>query len=160
SGKPLRGETHQGLADGSCWSRGHAWMIHGFAQCALVTGDAFHLDTARRLAAKAEELMGDDGVPVWDYAVPDRASAPRDSSAAAYMAAGLFILPALTEGDEAARWRSFGNRLLDGLLETCDLTGNPAAHGFLAHGAAHVRAGYSDTMLPYGDYFFMEALMR
>jgi unsaturated chondroitin disaccharide hydrolase len=160
SGKPLRGQTHQGFADDSCWSRGHAWMIHGFAQCALTTGDALHLDSARKLATKAEALMGDDTVPVWDYAVPDRQSAPRDSSAGAIMAAGLFILASLTEDEEAARWRGFANRLLDGLLDTCDLTKNPRAHGFLAHGAAHVRAGFSDTMLPYGDYFFMEALMR
>jgi unsaturated chondroitin disaccharide hydrolase len=160
SGRPLRGETHQGFADDSCWSRGQAWMIHGFAQCALTTGEAFYLDTARKLAAKAEALMGDDTVPPWDYSVPDRASAPRDSSAGAIMAAGLFILARLTEGDEAARWQRFARHLLDGLLDNCDLTGNPAAHGLLAHGAAHVRSGFSDTMLPYGDYFFMEALMR
>ena len=135
-------------------------MIHGFAQCALSTGEPLYLDTARRLAAKAEALMGDDTVPVWDYAVPDPRNAPRDSSAGAIMAAGLHILARLTEGDEAARWSGFGDRLLDGLLDSCDLTLNPAAHGFLAHGAAHVRAGHSDTMLPYGDYFFMEALMR
>jgi unsaturated chondroitin disaccharide hydrolase len=160
SGKPLRGQTHQGYADDSCWSRGQAWMIHGFAQSALTTGEAFCLDMARKLAAKAEELMGDDTVPVWDYAVPDRAKAPRDSSAGAIMAAGSYILAELTPGKEAARWRAFGNRLLDGLLDSCDLTGNPDAQGFLAQGAAHVRAGRSDTMLPYGDYFFMEALMR
>jgi unsaturated chondroitin disaccharide hydrolase len=160
SGEPLRGETHQGYADDSCWSRGQAWMIHGFAQSALTTGEAFYLDAARKLAAKAEVLLGDDAVPVWDFAVPDRASAPRDSSAGAIMAAGLHILAGLTSGDEAARWRAFGNRLLDGLLDSCDMTTNPDAQGFLAHGAAHVRAGRSDTMLPYGDYFFMEALMR
>lgn len=160
SGKPLRGETHQGLADDSCWSRGQAWMIHGFAQCALTTGEGFCLDTARKLAAKAEALMGDDRVPAWDYAAPDRRTAPRDSSAGAIMAAGLFILARLTEGEEAARWLGFAHRLLDGLLDTCDLTQDPRAHGFLAHGAAHVRAGYSDTMLPYGDYYFMEALLR
>jgi unsaturated chondroitin disaccharide hydrolase len=160
SGKPLRGDTHQGFADDSCWSRGQAWMIHGFAQCALTTGEALYLDTARNLADRAEELMSNDKVPPWDYAVPDRAAAPRDSSAGAIMAAGLFILAGLTDGNEAARWRAFGFRLLDGLLETCDLTQNPQAHGLLSHGAAHVKSGFSDTVLPYGDYFFMEALMR
>ena len=160
SGKPLRGETHQGYSDDSCWSRGQAWMIHGFAQCALTTGDAFYLEVARKLAAKAEELMGEDSIPVWDYAVPDRGTAPCDSSAGAIMAAGSYILSDLTSGEESARWRAFGNRLLDGLLDSCDLTNNPEALGLLAHGAAHVKAGRSDTMLPYGDYFFMEALMR
>lgn len=160
SGLPVRGQTHQGFADGSCWSRGQAWLIHGFAQCAVSSGNREHLDTARRLAAKAEALMGDDEVPVWDYNVPDAATAPRDSSAAAIMAAGLFILAQLCPPEEAAHWCSFGNRLLNGLLDTCDLTADPTALGLLAHGAAHVTAGFSDNMLPYGDYYFMEALMR
>ncbi|WP_457579359.1 hypothetical protein [Ensifer adhaerens] len=104
--------------------------------------------------------MGDDGVPVWDYSVPDAKSAPRDSSAGAIMAAGIFILAGLCEPEEAQRWYAFGDRLIGGLLDTCDLTGDPKAEGLLAHGAAHASAGYSDAMLPYGDYYFMEALMR
>lgn len=160
SGEPLRGETHQGFAHESCWSRGQAWMIHGFAQCALSTGDEGALTIARRLAAKAEALMDRDQVPVWDYRLDDGSPAHRDSSAGAIMAAGAYMIAGLTTGDEAARWTAFGDRLLDGLLATCDLTTNPAALGLLNHGAANVPAGYSDNMLPYGDYYFMEALMR
>lgn len=70
------------------------------------------------------------------------------------------MLADLVPEAEAARWRGFGHRLLDGLLENCDLTATPGAQGFLAHGAGHVPAGRSDAMLPYGDYYFMEALMR
>ncbi|MGF6259014.1 glycoside hydrolase family 88 protein [Ensifer sp. ZNC0028] len=160
SGKPLRGETHQGYADDSCWSRGQAWLIHGYAQCAATTGNPHFADAARRLAAKAEALMGNDDVPVWDYSVPDAKSAPRDSSAGAIMAAGTFILAGLCEPEEAQRWYALGDRLIGGLLDSCDLTGDPKAEGLLAHGAAHASAGYSDAMLPYGDYYFMEALMR
>lgn len=160
SGRPLRGETHQGYADDSCWSRGQAWLIHGFAQSAATTGNTDYANTARRLAAKAEELIGDDHVPVWDYSVPDVKAAPHDSSAGAIMAAGVFILATLCEPEEAARWRAFGDRLLGGLLDTCDLTEDPRALGLLAHGAAHVKVGFADNMLPYGDYYFMEALMR
>lgn len=160
SGKPLRGETHQGYANDSCWSRGQAWMIHGFAQSALSMENTFYLETAQRLAAKAESLMGDSDVPVWDFGVPEAEKAPRDSSAAAIMAAGVYILADLTDGDESTRWKAFGDRLIAGLLRDCDISGNPKADGLLAHGAAHVTAGYSDAMLPYGDYYFMEALMR
>lgn len=160
SGAPLRGETHQGYADNSCWSRGQAWMIHGFAQSAMTTGNATYLDVARRLAAKAEEMVGDDPVPVWDYSVADPKNDHRDSSAGAIMAAGTYILADLCEGSEAERWRSFANRLLGGLLDTCDLTEDAEAHGLLAHGASFVKSGFADNMLPYGDYYFMEALMR
>ncbi|WP_171520033.1 glycoside hydrolase family 88 protein [Ensifer canadensis] len=160
TGEALRGETHQGHADGSCWSRGQAWLIHGFAQCARVTGNRTYLDAARRLTAKAEQLMGSDLVPVWDYDVPNPKNAPRDSSAGAIMAAGIYMLADQCDVDEAQAWRGFADRLIAGLLDTCDLTEDPTALGLLAHGAAHVGSGYSDTMLPYGDYYFMEALMR
>lgn len=159
TGQPLRGETHQGHADDSCWSRGQAWLIHGYAQSARATGNPDYLEAARRLAAKAEQLLGDDAVPAWDYMAPDRAGAPRDSSAAAVMAAGVYMIAQLSPAD-AGRWRDFGDRLIAGLLDHCDLTTDPAALGMLGHGAAHVGSGYSDTMLPYGDYYFMEALMR
>ncbi|MBT9371134.1 glycoside hydrolase family 88 protein [Rhizobium sp. CSW-27] len=160
SGEPLRGETHQGFADHSCWARGQAWLIHGFANCHRVTGNPVSLDAALRLAAKAEELMGNSKVPVWDYSLPADGSHPVDSSAAAVTAAGVLMLADHVPEFEARRWRDFGCRLLDGLLDTCDLTGTPGAQGLLAHGAGHVPAGRCDAMLPYGDYYFMEALMR
>lgn len=160
TGEPLRGETHQGYTDDSCWARGQAWLIHGFANCSRLTGNPVSLDAARRLAAKAEVLMGDCRVPVWDYSLPADGSHPIDSSAAAVTAAGVLMLADLVSEAEAPRWRGFGHRLLDGLLDECDLTLTPGAEGLLAHGAGHVPAGRIDAMLPYGDYYFMEALMR
>lgn len=159
TGAPLRGETHQGYGDASCWSRGQAWLIHGYAQSAATTGNPVFLRAARQLAARAEALMGDDTVPAWDYDAPGGAAVPRDSSAGAVMAAGVYMIAQQIPA-EAERWRDFGDRLLGGLLDSCDLTADPAALGLLAHGAAHVGSGFSDNMLPYGDYYFMEALMR
>lgn len=160
TGEPLHGQTHQGFADDSCWARGQAWLIHGFANCHRVTGNPVSLDAARRLATKAKALMGQTRVPVWDYALPADGTHPIDSSAAAVMAAGVLMLADLVDSEEAAEWRDFGHRLLDALLAECDLTDDPAAQGMLAHGAGHVPAGRADAMLPYGDYYFMEALMR
>lgn len=160
TGEPLKGETHQGYADDSCWARGQAWLLHGFAQCNKATGNPEWLKVARALATRAEALMGESAVPVWDFALPADGTHPVDSSAGAVMAAGLFLLADATEGKEADHWRAFGRRCLKGLIETCDLTDDPEAQGLLAHGAAFVNSGRSDTMLPYGDYYFMEALMR
>lgn len=160
TGAPLRGETHQGYADDSCWARGQAWLIHGFANCYRLTGRETALDASRRLATKFEELMGDTDVPVWDFSLPADDSHPIDSSAAAVTAAGVLMLADLVPHEEAARWREFGHRLLDGLLDNCDLTNDPLAHGLLSRGAGHVPAGRDNAMLPYGDYYFMEALMR
>lgn len=160
TGAPVGGATHQGHADGSCWSRGQAWLIHGFAQTYALSGQSFSLDAARKVAAKFQELLGDDSVPVWDFDAPRTADTPVDSSASAIAAAGYLLLASLVEGAERQRWQAFGLRLIDGLLERCDLTANPAAHGFLGDGAANVPKGRARNMLPYGDYYFMEALMR
>jgi unsaturated chondroitin disaccharide hydrolase len=160
TGEPRLGETHQGYADDSCWARGQAWLIHGFARCHAATGNPAHLTTACRLAGKAKELIGERPVPLWDYALPANEPQYVDSSAAAITAAGVYLLADQVPAEEAAGWRSFGDRLIDGLLNTCDLTQTPNVQGFLGHGAAHVPAGRCDTMLPYGDYYFMEALMR
>ncbi|MGD8174770.1 glycoside hydrolase family 88 protein [Marinimicrobium sp. ARAG 43.8] len=160
SGEPLRGETHQGYSDDSCWARGQSWLIHGFANGYAATGDSRSLDSARAVADKAMSLMGETSVPVWDFSLPADGSHPIDSSAGAVMSAGMYLLADLTDGEESEKWRTHARRLLDGLLEQCDLTGTPGAEGLLAHGAAFVPAGRSDAMLPYGDYYFMEALMR
>ena len=160
TGEPLRGETHQGFANDSCWSRGQAWLIHGFANCYRVTGNPKSLEASQRVASKAELLLGDSAVPVWDYDLPADGEHPIDSSAAAITAAGVLMLADLVPTDKAAHWRDFGHRLLCGLLAECDLTTTPGAQGLLAHGAGHVPAGRRDTMLPYGDYYFLEALMR
>jgi unsaturated chondroitin disaccharide hydrolase len=104
--------------------------------------------------------MGDDTVPLWDYRLGAGAPRCRDSSAGAIMAAGLYILASISEGKEKERWVAFADRLLDGLIKTCDLSDDREALGLLAHGAAHVPAGRDDSMLPYGDYYFIEALMR
>lgn len=160
SGEPLGGKTHQGFADESCWSRGQAWLIHGFAQNYVYTRDTRWLDAACRMASRAEELMGDRELMPWDYLLQAGEEERPDSSAAAVTACGAYILAANSGEGEAERWRRFGDRLVAGLLRHCDLTRNPEALGLLDFGASHVGIGLSRAMLPYGDYYFMEALMR
>lgn len=160
TGQPMHGETHQGYAHDSCWSRGQAWLVHGFALSYKASGNPVFLETARKVAAKTESLLGEDKVPLWDFHLPPSEPQYLDSSASSILAAGLFVLADITEGKEAAHWQAFAERLLDGLLETCDLTTTEGALGLLSDGAANVPRGNCRNMLPYGDYYFMEALMR
>lgn len=158
TGAPIGGKTHQGHADDSCWSRGHAWLIHGFAQCHRYGGNGEWLELAKKLTAKMDEMLGARELVPWDFS--PEATDFIDSSAAAIAASGIYMIANLSTGDEAEKWRGIGDRLLDGLLKHCDLTTDKNAQGMLSRGASHVYAGLENNMLPYGDYFFMEALMR
>lgn len=156
------GYTHQGAADDSCWARGQAWGIHGFAVAFMATGDESYRATALRLADHVAQVLPDHGVPPWDYALSDADTAARDSSAGAITAAGLYVLAEAMgdDADTAGSLVALADRILSGLLARCDLTGDPASEGLLGQGTAFHAAGLTDVLVPYGDYFFIEALMR
>lgn len=162
TGAPKGGFTHQGLADDSCWSRGQAWGIHGFTMAYQATSKDSYRQTALGLADYVARHLPSDGVPQWDYDLPADGSAPRDSSAGAISAAGLYALAeAYADTPATAQWLvELADRMLVGLLRRCDLTKDPQAQGLLGEATAFHDAGLSDVMVPYGDYFVLEALMR
>ncbi|NLF79210.1 MAG: glycosyl hydrolase [Chloroflexi bacterium] len=161
TGEPLYGETVQGYADESCWSRGQSWGIHGFALAYAYTGLPDFRAAAIRLAEYALAHLPDDCVPYWDYSLPDDVHPYRDTSAGAILAAGLFLLAdVLDDAPQAARFRDAARAILDALIAGYTLFDHPHAEGLLGQGASHVVKGYANNMLPYGDYFFIEALLR
>ncbi len=158
--QPLHGATHQGYADDSCWSRGQAWAIHGFAQIARASGDKHYLELAAKLADFAIAHLPDDLVPEWDYTLGEGAPRHRDSSAGAITAAGLFLIAEQLGGAKGARYREAGLRMLGGLIARCDITARPGAQGFLDEGCYWLSNGQSHAMLTYGDYYYLEAVLR
>lgn len=82
--------TNQGYSDTSCWSRGQAWGIAGYAQAHRWTKEARFLDASCRLADYFLERLPDDNVPYWDFDAP--LPGPRDTSAALIAAYGMLLL--------------------------------------------------------------------
>lgn len=74
SGDPLAIETHQGYADDSCWARGQAWQVYGYALAATYTGESAYVDLAAKLANAYLERLESDHVPRWDFDAPAAAS--------------------------------------------------------------------------------------
>ncbi|MCI0475727.1 MAG: glycoside hydrolase family 88 protein, partial [Anaerolineales bacterium] len=66
----LKQDTHQGFSASSCWARGQAWAVYGFAETYRNTGDAVFLDAARNCAEYALRRAPADHVPFWDYDSP------------------------------------------------------------------------------------------
>lgn len=159
TGKPLRGETHQGAADDSLWARGQAWGIGGFAIAAeWLPDEAFLLDTACKMARCFMAEMSDGDLPAWDLWLAEGQPDFRDSSAASIALSGLLRL-ARIDPDNSAEYNAYAKRLLDALVCDC-WDNNPAAQDLLKHGAQHVPKGIApDAYLIFGDYYMLEALM-
>lgn len=161
TGAPVRGYTHQGLSDDSCWSRGQSWAIHGLAQSYLNTGNPAYREASAGLADYIASRLPEDGVPLWDYNLPADRTPYRDSSAGAVTAAGLYTLAqGFGDGPEMEKYSQLADRILLGLHRHCDVAAVPEAEGLLKEGAAFVDLDRADNLLPYGDYYYLEALMR
>jgi unsaturated chondroitin disaccharide hydrolase len=96
-----------------------------------------------------------------DYDDPRIPAAPRDTSAAAILAAAAIDLGRVT-GDE--RFRVEGERILGALIREYLTPVGPAdgrPPGMLLHGCYNLHTGEApDDELVWGDYFLLEALLR
>jgi unsaturated chondroitin disaccharide hydrolase len=161
TGEPLRGATEQGAHDDSCWARGQAWGIYGFALNARATGDALQLDAAWRCADYFLAHLPADSVPFWDLVYNDGSVAPRDSSSAAIAVCGLLELAELEPGSaRSARALDAAHTMLASLIE--NYTPAPGeSDALLLHGVYDLpkNTGVDEGTL-WGDYFYLEALTR
>ncbi|MBT2288812.1 glycoside hydrolase family 88 protein [Paenibacillus albidus] len=163
TGDSIRGGTHQGSRDGSTWTRGQAWGIYGFALAYRYIRQPELLDTSKQLARYFVDRLPGDGVVYWDFDVPQTKETKRDSSAAAIAASGMLELATLLpEGDIDREWLSTAaGRIVASLVTGYSTKGEPDAQGLLNRGSYAVRLDMSpDDYVIWGDYFYLEALMR
>ena len=154
-------ERGQGASCETAWSRGQSWAIYGYTMMYRETKDPAYLEFAQKVSDFAinNPNMPVDGVPYWDYGAPGE---ERDTSAASIMASGLLELSTFVPGDKGAKYRAFAVKQLLSLCSD-EYFAKPGENGdwLLKHGVGHKPAGGEiDTPLDYGDYYFLEALLR
>lgn len=164
--------TAQGYSDDSFWSRGQAWGLYGFAQCYKYTGDTRYLDKSVNIADFFLSLpnMPSDHIPYWDMKAPGVADlrtseanpdVPRDASAAAIIASGLYLLSDYADEEKAASYRRQADDILESLTENYRVPANEKYGFILDHSTGHHPAGTEiDVPLNYADYYYIEALLR
>jgi unsaturated chondroitin disaccharide hydrolase len=137
--------TSQGASNASTWSRGQAWGLNGFTMVyrytksdpsVPVSTSSSFLATAQHLADYFINHLPPDFVPYWDFS--QSGTAPRDSSAAAIAAAGLFELSAYVAPTDSARYRTAALNILSSLSSPAYLGDRLATDGILLHGSANV----------------------
>jgi unsaturated chondroitin disaccharide hydrolase len=162
TGAPVRGATEQGAFDDSCWARGQAWGIYGFALNYRATGDPQLLETAWRCADYFLAHLPADSVPFWDLVYNDGSDAPRDSSSAAIAVCGLLEL-ATVDADpvRAARATAAAHTMLASLIENYAPASPGDSDALLLHSVYDLpKENGIDEGTLWGDYFYLEALTR
>jgi unsaturated chondroitin disaccharide hydrolase len=160
TGEFLRQSTHQGYRGDSCWSRGLAWALYGFAASNEYSRDPRFLQTAESCADYYITHTPANGIPPWDYNAPLENRILPDTSAAAIAAAGLLRLCRLV-GDpmKGHFYWSTAIQILRTLCANYLADKDPKWEGILRGGVYHVHKGLGvDESVMWGDYFFTDAL--
>jgi unsaturated chondroitin disaccharide hydrolase len=160
TGEFLKQTSHQGYRGDSCWSRGLAWAMYGFATSYEYSRDPRFLDTAEACADYYIAHAPNDGVPPWDFNAPPDSRKQVDTSAAAITASGLLRLSRLLADPVKGHlyWTS-GIRILRTLCQKYTANGDKGWEGILKGGVYHMHKnmGVNESVI-WGDYFFVEAL--
>jgi hypothetical protein len=160
SGQVEMKNTHQGLSHESAWSRGQAWGLYGYGIAYKYTGRQEFLDQANKIADYifTHQNLPEDMVPYWDYDAPNIPDEPRDVSAAAVTASGLFALADLDKS-RSKQYRGWANTILTSLTQ--DVYQLDVAPFFLQHSVGSLPGKFEmDAPIIYADYYYAEALNR
>ncbi|WP_024547761.1 glycoside hydrolase family 88 protein [Siccibacter turicensis] len=162
SGEARFGNTQQGYADDSCWSRGQAWGIYGFLLSFIYTGDKEMVTLSKKVANYFLNRLPEDGVCHWDLALLGT-DALRDSSSAAIAVCGLLELVShlpVTDPDRDT-YQQWAEHIMDSLNRDYLITPDDSGTGLLKHSVYHLASNKGvDECCSWGDYFYVEALMR
>ena len=162
SGEPRFGKTHQGYSDNSCWARGQAWAIYGFALSYRYSGDSEFPALIQKVANYFLNRLPEDNVCYWDL-IFTAGNEERDSSAAAIAACGLLefakTLPLTHEYRTV--YENAALAMVQSLTESYTTAELKHSNGILRHAVYNKPAGEGvDECNLWGDYYYVEALVR
>jgi len=155
SGDTISKKTVQGYSDDSCWSRGQAWAIYGYALAYGATMESSFLEIGEKVADYFIRNLPRDYVPFWDFNDPKIPNTVRDSSAAAIACSGMLTLSQVSKKE---KFRETALRILNSLSKNY-LAGE--GDGLLKHGCYDKpeKVGVDESLI-WGDYYFVEALEK
>ena len=163
TGVPVKGVTHQGKADNSCWARGQAWGIYGFMLTYMYKHDEKCLDLFKCVSNYFLNRLPKDYITYWDMIFTDGDEEERDSSSAAIALCGLIEgAAALDEDDNDKKmYLNAVHKIMNSLIDNYSTKDSKESNGLLLHAVyAKPQGNGVDECNIWGDYFYMEALAR
>ena len=162
SGNVSKRVTWQGWSNDSVWARGQAWGLYGFTMTYRETKDREFLAAAEQLANYWIKNLPADKIPYWDFKVPQIANLEKDSSAAAIAASGLLELSTLTDDQNKQQlYLQIGKQILSELSSPAYLNRKTNKIPLILHAVGNYPCKEEiDVSIIYGDYYYIEALLR
>ena len=163
TGEPLKGVTRQGYSDDSAWARGQAWGIYGIPLNYRYVKDDSAFNLFKGMTNYFLNRLPEDEVCYWDLIFTDGSNQSRDSSAAAIGVCGIHeMLKYLPEVEpDKDTYRHAMHCILRSLIERYTAPEIKPGNPVLLHGVYSWHSGKGvDEGNIWGDYYYMEALMR
>ena len=161
NGELVRIQEGQGFSVDSAWSRGQAWAVYGFAESAKYTKDTRYLSAAKKAANYFIACTSRTGhIPACDFRSPASPFLP-DTSAGVCAACGMLELAQQLEGYEKEFYVECAADILKA-VEKKYADWNMEEDGLLGggRGAYHSGEPQEGRSLIFGDYYFVEAVLR
>lgn len=161
TGEPKFGKTFQGYSDDSCWARGEAWGIYGFALSYHYTGNEKFLKMSMDLADYFLNRSPEDLVAYWDLDFTDGSGEEKDSSASAIAVCGLLELIKYLPEEEQAYYKTAAYKILKALVDHYAVKDISLSNALMLHGVYSKPGNFGvDEANLWGDYYYLEALTR
>ncbi|WP_207535291.1 glycoside hydrolase family 88 protein [Desertivirga arenae] len=161
TGAVLKKNTHQGYSHESSWSRGQGWAVYGYTMCYRETKNPSYLKQAENVAnfILNNKNMPEDLVPYYDFDAPGIPNEPRDASAAAVIASGLYELSTYSKNGDI--YRKAADKMMNS-LSTRYISPVGQNKGFILLHSTGSKPSNSEVDVPlsYADYYYLEALLR
>ncbi|MCX7708360.1 MAG: glycoside hydrolase family 88 protein [Clostridia bacterium] len=162
TGAPRYGKTHQGFSDQSCWTRGQAWGLYGFALGYVYNRDGEILALNKKVINYFINRLPKDYVAYWDLIFTE-GNEEKDSSGTAIAACGMLEMAKhLPLTDPYKRiYENAALKIVKSLTDNYTSQSYPASNGVLLHAVYGKPQGAGvDECNIWGDYCYFEALVR
>ena len=158
SGEMIKSYGGQGYGEGSSWTRGQSWGLYGFMLSYLHTQNNAYLETAERIANYFIANIPDSGLIPVDFRQPEDVKL-EDSTAAAIASCGLIELARQKDGRQQKIYLNAALKMLQALTKK-SFNWNEEEDNLLTKCTAAYHDEKHEFSIIYGDYFFLEALMK
>ncbi|HZG57405.1 glycoside hydrolase family 88 protein [Paenibacillus sp.] len=158
TGEFLEAPGGQGYESGSSWSRGQSWALYGFALSYRYTKDERYLAAAKRVAHYFIANAASSGdVPLVDFRAPAE-PVLYDTTAGMIAACGLLEIAEAVGEREKPLYAGAALRMLRATEEKyCNWNVEEDA---IVDGGTEAYHGRRNFPIIYGDYFFIEGVLR